>query len=1406
MTSRHISDGLLAFTIAIVIVLVSAPIIPTISVNRARIPLEAPLSRPAEGRAVDSDWPVFGRNGRHTFRGIDASNGIGIPSEKWSNDQGVDTLGACIGRFQGNFDGTVPQDRDFLVYGSGSMLRIVDGNDGRTAWEINTDSLDADAGDILVSTPAITDLNDNGRTEVVLVTDDGTVYAVEPVMHYTGTGYVYSAALNESVVLWNHSCPGTVTDSSIVVADIGNSSVPDVIVSSVAAGSAWLNVIDGQSGKEIWSYEMAGTRVSTPAVYPYSASKNRVVATTVSAEQFTQYLNVYMIKGDGVKAWDKSFQLSTTRQVITLVPSPAVGEMDGDTNNGMEIAVLTPYESNTGVVYILGRDGGGILWQTAEGDIAGQFDASPALEDLNEDGNADVIVASWGLAGLNPVTHVYAFSPAGAEQLWEKTLDSSATDITAESTIASPALTDLNKDGTADVVVATSPNVYTIDGSDGTQLWKFNLTVPGILRSSPAVGDVDRDGFVDLFVEGTTISHNIVDLALTSGDIEFVPEDILEGETVTIAATVHNNGQGTGNDIEVQFFDGNFLISSENLDVIEGYDTSEVTTQWIPDTSGNHTVKVVVDPDDEIEEINEGDNEAAVTVYVGSKYVDLAVEAVKFYRADGLECDGDNTHPIATKTTTIRAVVNNSGNKGTSNVLVTFYYDGNNQIGEGVMIPAVAAGSTGRADIEWVGSMGTHVIKAVADETDAINESNEGNNFRTRSMYFKSNDPGDASYIISGLVYMPDSSTLASNARVRATNARTGSYLETTGSEQGSYNLDVKEIPGGYLEEDTVDLFYQKGDLLTSASVIVYSEDGGASVNPVLHERENYTFAMSLTRDQLELEPGEEGSLGIEITNQGNVNNTVLIELDGVPGDWSSRLDPASGITPEIEPGDTYEATLFITPAEDEDAYIEETITVSTRSRHDPDMTASRGLEITVKPKIGLSLRGEDQGPWEVDPYHDEGGSAAVDFSLKNGGNVEETVTLSASSSKKGAGFSFASLNASYTITDSQVTLPAGARAHFRLEVTAGPQVMSSGSSSFTVTVNATVEDYNVSDTGNFKIDILYPDLKIDVTSLIQYPENPMIGLDTTFSFDVKNSGQGHSPACYAYLVQVMDVGGMDVEAILENASVPALAPGERESVTLAWKKVEAGTHQLKLCVGAKSGEVIHESGTDNNCYSMVFDLLPDLSLKDLDVEVRTLKNKFLFDLEVTVVNGGNVAVEETVLAVYYGVGGVERKVESISVPSIDAGGERTISEEFEEIGLDTGDYTVRVKVDPTDSIQEKDKENNDLEFTGTVRSKGEEDGDTEGGGLDDMMVTAGVLVLLVFILILIVAYLRFNKKRRVLERKRRELLRKKLERIRGKGGDEEDGEKGEEEEDYVVVAPLEEEAPKKKKVKKKKR
>jgi len=107
------------------------------------------------------------------------------------------------------------------------------------------------------------------------------------------------------------------------------------------------------------------------------------------------------------------------------------------------------------------------------------------------------------------------------------------------------------------------------------------------------------------------------DLSISSRDLSFSDSNPLEGEIITISATIYNRGNRSARNVLVHFFDGTTLLASKQISFISQGSYGIALIDWTAKDEGFHPIKVVVDPYNAIDEIDEKNNEATRSILVG---------------------------------------------------------------------------------------------------------------------------------------------------------------------------------------------------------------------------------------------------------------------------------------------------------------------------------------------------------------------------------------------------------------------------------------------------------------------------------------------------------------------------------------------------------------------------------------------------------------------------------------------------------------------------------------------------------------------------------------------------------------------------------------------------------------------
>ncbi len=221
---------------------------------------------------------------------------------------------------------------------------------------------------------------------------------------------------------------------------------------------------------------------------------------------------VYALKVDKSKctilwAFDTAEALNAkvlTPSGTTIRQAPAITDLDGDGWNEVVIPVGTvPSERQNGGMVVLSHDGKLLPgWPQLTFD---KYDAAytegianaPAVADLDGDGKKEIIAGAFD-------HRIYAWHYDGS---WVKGWPRHVFDTVW----SSPAIGDLDRDGLMEVVIGVDahadPYYGSIDGgaiyvfrNDGTVAAGFPKYVRHNLESTPALVDLDRDGYLDIVI------------------------------------------------------------------------------------------------------------------------------------------------------------------------------------------------------------------------------------------------------------------------------------------------------------------------------------------------------------------------------------------------------------------------------------------------------------------------------------------------------------------------------------------------------------------------------------------------------------------------------------------------------------------------------------------------------------------------------------------------------------------------------------------------------------------------------------------------------------------------------------------------------------------------------------------
>lgn len=323
---------------------------------------------------------------------------------------------------------------------------------------------------ILAASPTIANIVGDSRPEIIIGDSKGKVYA-------------YNSAGNQ---VWQHDTGNVAIESKPAVVDLDLDGNPEVIVTSgstrtpggTGGAPGSMSILNGQNGTEICRYEP-----------PQFAGSNRgAYASPAVANLDKSDPELEIVLGDWgaiINVFNHDCSIVWTSQ-----RAPAVSGQQLPPDYNEMLAPYTVYVNDT-------------IW------------SSPAIADMNADGQLDIIIGVDTHIDDNDLTidggRVLVIN--GNDGTVQVAID------TEEVIWSSPAIADLDNDGRLDIIVgmgycwqnancAPPPNgVQNVDNKifawdrNGNNLpgWPYSLgSNHAVQTSSPALGDIDGDGFLEV--------------------------------------------------------------------------------------------------------------------------------------------------------------------------------------------------------------------------------------------------------------------------------------------------------------------------------------------------------------------------------------------------------------------------------------------------------------------------------------------------------------------------------------------------------------------------------------------------------------------------------------------------------------------------------------------------------------------------------------------------------------------------------------------------------------------------------------------------------------------------------------------------------------------------------------------
>src|SRR5690606_35718000 len=136
-------------------------------------------------------------------------------------------------------------------------------------------------------------------------------------------------------------------------------------------------------------------------------------------------------------------------------------------------------------------------------------------------------------------------------------------------------------------------------GSDTWDVTNYFTSLGTNTLTYNRVGDYYKIVLSVLTVNYTEPADTRSDLLTSAID---VPSSAVANQSYDIKATINNGGLGDAGTFVVKLYDGSTYVESKKVTSLGSGETTTLNFSWTPTTTGTHTLKVVVDTADRIDE------------------------------------------------------------------------------------------------------------------------------------------------------------------------------------------------------------------------------------------------------------------------------------------------------------------------------------------------------------------------------------------------------------------------------------------------------------------------------------------------------------------------------------------------------------------------------------------------------------------------------------------------------------------------------------------------------------------------------------------------------------------------------------------------------------------------------------
>ena len=1156
-------------------------------------------------------WPNIGRDHNHRSQGVAAQRGIKDPVMKWEQSGNHTSLGSAGAEFTGNvvFSGTPPVKVFAIAFSNSTHLMLWDGENGRLMWSVDVRRVEGRITNRLFVSPSIVNTNTDSKMEIIACISDGNLFQTvlyEPRITLNATGYSYDpdAFYNDRVWISDPGSLGAVRFSSPVPYDVNGDGVEDILF---GAGN-YLICLNGGNGSLLWQREIGpfGEILSAPAVLVGSGMTSRIVVNSLNSAR--TILRTTLVNFNGLHLNNITFSITTPHP--GPVPMPTTGDLTGD--GFMEIVVNYPSVTGLGRIRVFTYT---LTLLTTISTISGSLESSSSLADMDGDSVMEILVHSR-VYTTRALIRMYCIEIYQSGTDWlSRTLWSVDSTTLAGTLYSPPLICDMNDDTRPDVVFFASGWAYCISHT-GSVIWNLSAG-DHTFQSAGIVGDLGRDQFTDILIDGFMISQRVVDLFIAqpwSSNLLISDPQPIEGRELTISCIITNNGYSPARNVVVEYrnvFKGDSYLIGRDV-VPEVVQTRESTMTWIPREDGAHQILVIIDPDDNITETDEANNMANIEIQVERSLPDIENAGMVFKRADGVVADGTLKNLVDGDPSTIEVEVRNIGYRRSGAFNITLLLD--ESVVDVARVDDIPGGGHRTVVFHWIPNMpsgGEVLVTAFSDIDRSLTEVSTDNNAVSENVTVKSKEPVSQTFRIIGAVRDPGGS-LVNDALMTLISNRTGESISTI-TVSGSYIFDPLDLDSGYHDGDEMEIKASSHALRGSAYFRVYSQDGAKAVNITLTDIPLLMLELTpVTDTSMSVRPGHTETARLRCLNSGNIEGQVSIILELTPvstntsaTDWISSASPSSFLLSAGSQRDV-DVQIIVPDA----AAPSDTAELTVTGLMNGTEMSSVSFTMTVQRLATLLIEMTSSTDIRIDP--NEGRSRTIALFVENTGNVDADYAVAVTGPISGIS----------VIADGSAVLAPGEYREPLVTIT----VDISSPDSISGTLSLTSEEASIEQEWIVTVEVVLPNPRLE-GDIRADPPGRVLGEEIKLSADVKNTGGADVPLLeYEFRVNGVSLG---------KQVARDLGAGQSAVIVGYWTPSSKGEHEVVLTIDPN--DLLIEISKEDNSKSRTFTFLPDLIIKTLTPSTLRPEKGGSIRFTMEIENRGSASSEGFTVSVMHG-------------------------------------------------------------------------------------------------------------------------------------------------------------------------